>query len=128
MAAAALLAPSGCSLSDEEEPKPVSGAPAAVAATVDRLERAVARRDYGEICDQLFTDAARQRAGGEDCERQVRSAAGRVTRPSIRVTRIGVNGERATVGVRTRAEGQARVADELLLRREDGRWLVEALR
>jgi hypothetical protein len=34
---------------------------------------------------------------------------------------------RATVEVRSEAEGQARVSDELELRRQGGRWLVEAL-
>jgi hypothetical protein len=128
MALASFVAPVGCSLSDEEPPQRASGAPAAVARTVDRLERAVARRDYAAICEELFTDAARSRAGGDDCERQVRSAAGRLTRPRIEVTRIDVEGDRATARVLTRAEGQARVGDELVLRREGGRWLVEALR
>jgi hypothetical protein len=59
--------------------------------------------------------------------RQLRSAAEGVERPSIEIERIDLNKDRATVKVRTEAEGQARVSDELQLRREDGRWLVEAL-
>jgi hypothetical protein len=51
-----------------------------------------------------------------------------VRRPSIELRGIQVEGERATVAVLTTAEGQARVRDELRLRREDGRWLIEALR
>ena len=38
-----------------------------------------------------------------------------------------MEGNRATVRVQTEAKGQARVSDELRLRREGGRWLVEAL-
>jgi hypothetical protein len=128
MATIVMLAPSGCSLGADEEPKPASGTPAQIAATVDRLERAVAQRDFATICDQLFTAKARQRAGGDECAGQLRSAAEGVERPSIEIEAIDVKDNRATVRVRTEAEGQARVSDELELRRQGGRWLVEALR
>ena len=127
MAAMALLASSGCSLGGDEEAAPASGAPAQIADTVDRLERAVAARDFATICGELFTASARQRAGGDDCARQLRSAAGEVEQPELEIRAIDVKGNRATVRVRTDAEGQARVTDELRLRRQGGRWLVEAL-
>jgi hypothetical protein len=127
MATIVMLALSGCSLGGDDEAKPASGAPAQVAATVDRLERAVAERDFATVCDQLFTAKARQRAGGDECARQLRSAAEGVERPSIEIEAIDVEGNSATVAVQTEAEGQARVSDELQLRREGGRWLVEAL-
>jgi len=127
MATIVMLAPSGCSLGGDDEAKPASGAPAQVAATVDRLERAVAERDFATVCDQLFTAEARKRAGGEDCAPQLRSAAEGVERPSIEIEAIDVEGNRATVKVQTEATGQARVSDELQLRRQRGRWLVEAL-
>jgi hypothetical protein len=127
MATSVLLASSGCSLGGDDDAKPASGPPAQIAATVDRLERAVATRDYATVCDQLFTRRARQRAGGDDCARQLRSAAENVRRPSIEIEAIDVKGNTATVRVRTTAEGQASVTDELQLRREGGRWLVEAL-
>jgi hypothetical protein len=38
-----------------------------------------------------------------------------------------VTGDRATVKVATTAEGQARLIDTLQLRRQGGRWLVDAL-
>jgi hypothetical protein len=128
MATIVLLAPSGCSLGGDDEPKPASGAAAQIAATVDRLERAVAQQDFAVICDQLFTARARQRAGGDECARQLSSAAEGVERPSIEIEGIEVKNNRATVKVQTEAEGQARVSDELQLRRQGGRWLVEALR
>jgi hypothetical protein len=127
MATLVLLAPSGCSLGGDDEAKPASGAAAQIAATVDRLEHAVAQRAFSTICDQLFTAKARQRAGGDECVRQLRSAAEGVERPSIEIESIDVKQNRATVDVRTKAEGQARVGDELQLRRQGGRWLVEAL-
>ena len=128
MATIVMLAPSGCSLGGDDEPKPASGAAAQVAATVDRLERAVARRDFATICNQLFTAKARERAGADDCARQLSSAAEGVKRPRIEIQRIEVKDDEAIARVRTEAEGQALVSDELMLRREGGRWLVEALR
>jgi hypothetical protein len=127
MATIVMLAPSGCSLGADEEPKRVSGEAAQVAVTVKRLERAVERKDFDTICEQLFTARARERAGGEECTRQLRSAVEGLEGPSIEIERIDLNKDRATVRVRTDAEGQARVTDELELRRQGGRWLVEAL-
>jgi hypothetical protein len=127
MATLVMLAPSGCSLGADEEPKPVSGTAAQVAAVVNRLERAVTQRDFATICDQLFTAAARKRAGGDECVGQLRSATEGVKRPSIEIDKIDVKDNRATVKVSTEAEGQARVSDDLRLRREGARWLIEAL-
>jgi hypothetical protein len=122
-----MLAPAGCSLGADEEPKRISGEAAQVALTVKRLERAIEQKDYATICKQLFTARARERAGGEECARQLRSAAEGVEQPRIEIERIDLKKDRATVKVRTEAEGQARVSDELELRRQGGRWLVEAL-
>jgi hypothetical protein len=127
MAVAAILAPAGCSIGADSEPQPVSGVPKEIAATVDRLERAIARSDYAEVCDRLFTAAARKRAGGSECAKQLTSAAEGVRRPAIGIRGIDVTGNRAAVKVATTAEGQARVIDTLQLRRQGGRWLVEAL-
>jgi hypothetical protein len=127
MAVVAFLAPMGCSLGPDEEPKPVSGAPKAIVATVEQLERAVADRDYATICDRLFTAQARQRSGGKECVAQMRSAAEDVNDPTIEIQGIDLKGNRATVRVATEAEGQARVTDTLQLRREGTRWLIEAL-
>jgi hypothetical protein len=128
MAVVAMLAPAGCSLGGNDEPKPVSGVPKEIVATVERLERSVAQRDYETICNELFTARARQRAGGDECVTQMRSAAEDVSRPTLKIQRIEVNADRATVDVATKAEGQARVTDTLELRRIGDRWLIEALR
>jgi hypothetical protein len=127
MAMGAMLAPIGCSFGGDGEASPASGAPAAIAVTVDRLERAIAKQDFATVCNDLFTEGARRRAGGRECATQLRSAAEGVRRPKIELRAIRVTGERATVDVVTEAKGQARVKDELRLRRESGRWRVEAL-
>jgi hypothetical protein len=127
MAMAAMLAPAGCSTGDDE-PEVAAGAPREIAAAVERLERAIKREDFATVCNELFTDGARERAGGDDCVTQVRSAAEGLRRPSVELREIRVEGERATVMVATTASGQARVGDELELRREEGSWRIEALR
>ena len=127
MAGAVILTPSGCSIGADEETPRAAEAPAGVAAAVSRLERATAERDYATICDDLFTAAARRRAGGADCARLVRSAAREIEEPSIEITGISVHGAQATVRVRTTAAGQRQVADSLQLRRGPDGWRIEAL-
>jgi hypothetical protein len=124
MAVAAFL--TGC-LGADDEPTPATGAARDVAAVVERLERATAQGDYETVCDDLFTAAARERAGGDDCERLTRSAAEGIRRPSIDIEAIEIRTDRARVEITTRAAGQAEVPGVLELRREGGEWRVEAL-
>jgi hypothetical protein len=124
MAVAAFL--TGC-LGADDEAQPASGAPRAISATVERLERATAERDFATICGDLLTASARRRAGGPDCVRLTRSAAAGVDRPSIELKALDLDGARARVTVLTHAAGQAVVSDELVLRRERGRWRVDSL-
>ena len=128
MAVAGLVTLGGCSLGADEEPLQAVGSPAEIAAVVQRLERATAARDWRTICADVFTEAARERAGGGDCARLLGTAAAGVRRPSIEIRGIQVReGGRAHVEVRTRAEGQEPASDALELRRERGEWRVEAL-
>jgi hypothetical protein len=124
MAVAAFL--TGC-LGGDEEAVPASGPAREVAGVVQQLEQATAGRDFTTICEELFTAAARERAGGDDCVRLTRSAAEGIARPSIEVKAIEIRADRARVEITTRAAGQAEVPDVLELRREQGRWRVEAL-
>jgi hypothetical protein len=124
MAVAAFL--TGC-LGGDEEVAPAGGAARSVAAVVERLERATASRDFGTVCRDLFTAAARERAGGANCERLTRSAAEGIARPRIEIEAIEIRGERARAEIVTRAEGQAEVPDTIELQREGGEWRVEAL-
>jgi len=124
MAVAAFL--TGC-LGAGDDARPASGASRAIAATVQRLERATADGDFATICGDLLTASARRRAGGPDCVRLTRSAAEGVERPRIELKGIELDGARARVKVVTHAAGQAEVSDELVLRRERGRWRVDSL-
>jgi hypothetical protein len=124
MAVAAFL--TGC-LGADEEAVPATGAAKEVAETVERLERATAGGEFATVCDALFTAAARERAGGEDCERLTRTAAADIARPEIEMDAIRISGDTARVEVTTRAAGQAEVPSVLELRREQGEWRVDAL-
>ena len=129
MAVGGVLTLTGCSLGADEEPQRATGAPAEIAAVVQRLEHATAQRDWSTICADLFTAAARERAGGADCARLLREAAADVRRPEIEIRGIRVREEgRASVNVRTSAAGQRTVSDVLELRDENGEWRVEALK
>jgi hypothetical protein len=116
----------GC-LGADEEPVPARGAARDIAGVVDRLERATVGGDFATVCDDLFTAAARERAGGEDCERLTRSAAEGIARPRIEMKAIDIRADAARVEVTTLAAGQAEVPAVLELRREGGEWRVEAL-
>jgi hypothetical protein len=124
MAVAAFL--TGC-LGADEEPQPAGGAAREVAGVVERLEKAASARDFATVCDDLFTTAARQRAGGEDCERLTRSAAEGIVRPRLEIEAMELRRGLARVEITSRAAGQAEVAEVLELRRERGEWRVEAL-
>jgi hypothetical protein len=124
MAVAAFL--TGC-LGADEEPAPAGGAVRDVAGVVERLERATADGAFGTVCEEVFTAAARERAGGEDCERLTRSAAEGIARPRIGIEAIELRGDLARVEITTRAADQAVVPGVLELRRERGEWRVEAL-
>jgi len=124
MAAAAFLA--GC-LGADHEPRHQTGPPLAIGSTLQRLERATAQRDFATICEDLLTASARRRAGGPDCVRLTRSAAAGVELPRIVPREIDIEGGTARVSVVTRAKGQAPVRDELVLRRERGRWRIDSL-
>jgi hypothetical protein len=124
VAAAAL---GGCSLGGDEEPKPAGGAVSQVARAIGALERATRARDWAAICDELFSAAARRRAGGRDCALLLGETAGGVTKPSIRVLAIEFDGDRARTRVRTRSRGQSPVEDTIVLVREGGEWRVESL-
>lgn len=103
------------------------GAPKEVAATVAELERATRDHDYREICGDLFSRAARERAGARDCGAQLRSAAADVSRPRIRLIAIRVRGGRARARVRTRAADQGPIEETIELVRERGRFRIASL-
>ena len=125
-AALTMLGGGGCSLGDSE-PKPAKGSAREAARVVDRLESATATGDWRTVCDDLFTARARASAGGKDCPSQLRSDAGRLSRPRIDVLRITLEGRTAAIRVRSRAAGQPPLQDVIELKREAGKYRIDSL-
>jgi hypothetical protein len=123
----ALTGFAGCSCGADGEETPAPGAVRAVGNTVEQLERAIARGDWRALCEDLFTAAARKRAGGGSCPRLLRTDAEGLRRPRIRILRIDVKGRRAQVRVRSRASGQRPLTDVIDLRWERGEFRVDSL-
>lgn len=123
----ALLALAGCSLGDDERPRPATGAAREVEAVVKRLERAVAAGDWAAICNELFTPDARRRAGRADCPRLLRSDAAGVRSPRIELVPIELERDRVLARVRSRARGQPPLGDTIELRRGGDGYRVESL-
>lgn len=117
----------GCGGGGGSDPEPVTGASKQVVEAVAELERATVERDFAAICDELFSDDARSRAGGDDCAASLRSGSAGVREPRIQLLSIRIDGERASVRVRTSAASQASVDETIELVREDDRYLIAAL-
>ena len=128
LAAALAVAGTGCA---DSEPAPapadISGPPQRVARTVDRLERALRTRDFARICDELFTPAARRRAGGDACAARTAADVGGLRRPTIRLLSIRIAGKRADAQVRTSAAGRRPVEETIQLERSGARYRIAAL-
>jgi hypothetical protein len=118
----------GGSEDSEDDPQPITGPGRQVANVVTRLERATRRRRFDVVCDELFTRAARTRAGGRNCVRLLRSTARDVRRPRIRLLSVRIDGRRAEARVRTLSEGQAAVEETIDFLRERGRYRIASLR
>ena len=122
------MALAGCSLGGDDEPEPIAGGSQGRSPRRSTTSSGpAASRDWGTICDDLFSAAARDRAGGRDCARLLRETAGDVRRPEIRLLSIELEEDRARARVRTRSAGQAPVEDTVVLVRERGEWRIEAL-
>ncbi len=111
-----------------DDRRPIAGRDRQVVDVVTRLERATRRRRFDVVCDDLFTRAARARAGGANCVRLLRSTAKDVRRPRIRLLSVRIDGNRAEARVRTLSEGQTAVEETIDLLRERGRYRIASLR
>ena len=120
------LAMAGCSGDDPAETR-ITREAARAGDAVERLERAIARRDFRTVCRTLFTRALRERLGGRRCPAMLRASARGVRRPRIRVEAISLQGSRARVRVVTTAARQAPARDVIVLVKERGAYRVDGL-
>src|SRR5438876_9731982 len=105
-------------------PAEVTGSAAEAVTLVNALQRALAGRDYQTICDDLFTNAAREAAGGDNCPSVLAQAGARITNPTVSIRSLAVGGDQATIDVMAGAAGQVPASDELHLVREGGRLRI----
>jgi hypothetical protein len=120
------LAMAGCNGDDPAETR-ITREAARAGDAVERLERAIARRDFRRVCRTLFTRALRERLGGRRCPAMLRASARGVRRPRIRVEAISLQGSRARVRVVTTAARQSPARDVIVLVKERGAYRVDGL-
>ena len=111
-------------LSGRQDTPPVSGAAKDVVATVRQFESALAGRDWGGICNRLYTTGAREAAGGSHCPSALAQSAGGLRDPRVKIVSVVVRGQAATVTVAASVNGKPPVTDAIQLQREDGRYRI----
>lgn len=122
-----VLALAACN-GDGDDPTGAARDATRIGEMVERLERALAARDFRLICERLFSSALRDRLGGSRCPAALRRSVRDVRQPSIEVEAISLQGRRrARVRVVTRAARQAPARDVLVLVREGGGFRVDGL-
>jgi putative lumazine-binding protein len=117
--ALALLLVAGCG---DQGPTPEEE----VRATVAAFGRATAEKDYQALCDRLLAPSLVEEVEsiGLPCEVAMRRGLGDVRDPRISIGTVRVDGERATVDVRTAAAGEEPSQDTLRLLRVEGAWRI----
>ena len=120
--ALALLLVAGCG---DEGPTPEEQ----VRATVTAFGRATADKDYQELCDRLLAPSLVEdvESIGLPCEVAMRRGLGDVREPRISIGTVRIDGERATVDVRTSAAGEEPSQDSLQLLRIGDDWRISSL-
>jgi hypothetical protein len=117
--ALALLLVAGCG---DQGPTPEEE----VRATVAAFGRATAEKDYQALCDRLLAPSLVEEVEsiGLPCEVAMRRGLGDVRDPRISIGTVRVDGERASVDVRTAAAGEEPSQDTLRLLRVEGAWRI----
>jgi hypothetical protein len=110
--------------SGDDGPAPVSGTPKEAVELVEAFRKALAARDFATICDGLFTNEAREAAGGDDCQSVLAQETAKLRDPQVKITGLTVSKEGATVQVQASVRGDQPVADTIRLVREGGRFRI----
>ena len=117
--AAAVLA-AGCGRESEED---------RVRSTLQSFADATARKDYQALCDRLFSEKLVEEVRRTvPCEIALKqSDLATAKNPKLEVTRVRVDGKRATADVKTSAANQKPSQDTVELVQEDGDWRIISL-
>lgn len=100
-----------------------------VRAVVAKFGIATQKQDYRQICDDLLSSAlvARIEDVGLPCEGALQRGLGDVRSPTLEITDVSINGDKALVSVHTSAAGQKASNDALQLVKENGSWRISSL-
>ena len=94
---------------------------------IEDLEGALAARDYGRICDAIFSPEGRRRAGGEECRRRLARTSGGVRDPQLELVSVRREGNAAITRVRAWSEGERPAIDVVRLVPGRGGYRIESL-
>jgi hypothetical protein len=100
-----------------------------VRSTVADFARATEAKDYGTLCDRILAPKLIEdvESIGLPCQAALRRGLGRVKNPRLTIGRISVEGDRASVEIRTTASGQEPSKDTLRLVKVGGTWKISSL-
>jgi len=100
-----------------------------VRATLTKMQRATASRDYQTLCDDVFARrlVAKLRTVGLPCEVALQLGLRGVRQPTLVIQKVTVKGKAAEALVRSAARGQSLSQDVVRLVKEDGNWRVSTL-
>jgi hypothetical protein len=100
-----------------------------VRSAVSEFGRATVAKDYRTLCDEILAPALVEQVSsiGLPCEVALEQGLGSVRDPRLTIGRVQVDGEKASVEVRTSAAGEAPSKDTLKLVNVDGTWKISSL-
>jgi hypothetical protein len=122
------VASSGCG-ADREPTTTAPSQDTLVRAVVAKFGIATQKKDYKQICDQLLSSAlvAQIEDVGLPCVGVLQRGLGDVKSPTLQITDVSINGDKALVSVHTTASGQRASDDALQLVKENGSWRIASL-
>ena len=96
---------------------------------VDRFGKAVADKDYQELCDNLLAANLINALEGQGvpCELALKTGFASVKDPKIAIKTVAVNGDKALVSVHSTAANQKPSDDTIALVKEKGKWRISSL-
>jgi hypothetical protein len=100
-----------------------------VQAKLQQFAHAVAARDPGTLCREILAPAlvAHLTAAGLSCEGAMRTFVDSVTDPTLSVSKVTVNGSKASAVVVTGARGQPSSRESVQLADNKGGWRLTSL-
>ena len=100
-----------------------------VRSTVSEFGRATVAKDYRALCDHILAPALVEKVTsiGLPCEAALEQGLGAVRDPRLTIGTVQVDGEKASVEVRSSAAGEEPSKDTLELVNVHGSWKISSL-